>query len=48
MVGRVVQGEVFVGDGGELVRVQGGEEGEVETGGSCVGGVEVGGEGDVG
>ncbi len=26
--GGVVQGEVLVGDGGELVRVEGGEEGE--------------------
>lgn len=33
VVGRVVQGEVFVGDGGEVVGVEGGEEGEVRGGG---------------
>ncbi len=42
MVGRVVQGEVLIGDAGDLVRVEGGEEGEVEGRG------EGGGEGDVG
>ena len=48
VVGRVVQGEVFVGDGGEVVGVEGGEEGEGEGWGGGRGGVEVGGEGDVG